>query len=297
MPGEVELFFLLFVAGLTVKIASGDSLVWLPKGIKIFLVYIGIPSVLISTLLSSQDLGVEFSSAAAVTVISIFSILGISIAYHKWTGRGDADVLLLVNSFPNAGFLGLPVCYILFADAGMFYASIYVLFGTLIHYSIGVFTSIYIKDGSIKKGLEGIKRFPGFYTMVLVFLIALFDPVLPQRLTSTLSFLGSVTIILAIFFIGFSINFESRIKDFMADLFHVTTFRFLLSPLSVLLLCLYFRIEPGALLVQSMMPPAIGSTIIAAYYGMNYGVAANVTSALTILFMVGFFLLIYVFRF
>jgi len=45
------------------------------------------------------------------------------------------------------------------------------------------------------------------------------------------------------------------------------------------------------------MPPAIGSTIIAAYYGMNYGVAANVTSALTILFMVGFFLLIYVFRF
>ena len=297
MLGKVELFFLLFLAGLVVKIASGDRLIWLPKGIKIFLVYIGIPSVLISTLLSSQSITAEFSSAAAVTVLSIFSILGISILYHKWKGRSDADVLMLVNTFPNAGFLGLPVCYILFSDAGMYYASIYVLFGTLIHYSIGVFVAVYIKEGNIKKGLDGIKRFPGFYTMMLVFLIALFDPSLPQGLISTLNILGITTIILAIFFIGFSINFESRIKDFMIDFVHVTTFRFLLSPLSVLLLCLYFKIEPDVLLVQSMMPPAIGSTIIAAHYGMNYGTSANVTSAITILFMAGFFVAIYVFGF
>ncbi|VUT28205.1 MAG: Membrane transport protein [Candidatus Syntrophoarchaeum sp. GoM_oil] len=297
MLGKVELFFLLFLAGLVVKIASGDRLIWLPKGIKIFLVYIGIPSVLISTLLSSQSITAEFSSAAAVTVLSIFSILGISILYHKWKGQSDADVLMLVNTFPNAGFLGLPVCYILFSDAGMYYASIYVLFGTLIHYSIGVFVAVYIKEGNIKKGLDGIKRFPGFYTMMLVFLIALFDPSLPQGLISTLNILGITTIILAIFFIGFSINFESRIKDFMIDFVHVTTFRFLLSPLSVLLLCLYFKIEPDVLLVQSMMPPAIGSTIIAAHYGMNYGASANVTSAITILFMAGFFVAIYVFGF
>ncbi|RLG34090.1 hypothetical protein DRN98_03010 [Methanosarcinales archaeon] len=293
MIGEVERFFLLFIAGLGLRIMAGDHLFWLPKLIKIFLVYIGIPSLLISTLLSSQKLGTEFSLAAAVTVLSIFSILALSILHHKLRDRSDGEVLLLLNAFPNAGFLGLPVCYILFGEGGMYYASIYVLFGTLIHYSIGVFTSIYIKDGDIKKGLDGMKRFPGFYTMVVVFLIASFNPAIPQGLVSTLDILGGFTITLAIFFIGLSIKFEKPIEEFLSDLIHVTTFRFLLSPLTIIFFAFLLKIEPGALIVQSMMPPAIGSTIIAAHYGMNYSMAANVTSAITIIFMIGFFLLVY----
>ncbi|OFV68356.1 MAG: malate transporter [Candidatus Syntrophoarchaeum caldarius] len=293
MIGEVERFFLLFIAGLGLRIMAGDHLFWLPKLIKIFLVYIGIPSLLISTLLSSQKLGTEFSLAAAVTVLSIFSILALSILHHKLRDRSDGEVLLLLNAFPNAGFLGLPVCYILFGEGGMYYASIYVLFGTLIHYSIGVFTSIYIKDGNIKKGLDGMKRFPGFYTMVVVFLIASFNPAIPHGLVSTLDILGGFTITLAIFFIGLSIKFEKPIEEFLSDLIHVTTFRFLLSPLTIIIFAILLKIEPGALIVQSMMPPAIGSTIIAAHYGMNYSMAANVTSAITIIFMIGFFLLVY----
>ena len=293
MLGEVELFFLLFMAGLLVKVASGEYLIWLHKSLKNFLVYIGIPALLISTLLSSRRMGTEFVSAAAVTVISILAILGISILYHRLSMRKNGDVLLLLNTFPNAGFLGLPVCYILFKEPGMYYASIYVLFGTLIHYSIGVFVSTYLKNRSMNEGLDGIRRFPGFYTMVLVFLIAQLNPPVPQVFISALNLLGGVTITLAIFFIGLSITFESDVRVFFRDLIHVTTFRFVISPLIVLILCLYFRIDPDVLIVQSMMPPAIGNTIIAAYYGMNHGLAANITSALTIGFMLGFFILVY----
>ncbi len=74
----------------------------------------------------------------------------------------------------------------------------------------------------------------------------------------------------AVFYIGSNLVKPKNIGSFFNECLYVAIFRFLVSPLLILIPLLFFGVEDYLILVlEAMMPPAIGSTIIAGYYGLN----------------------------
>lgn len=260
--------------------------------IKWFLVYLGIPGIVLYSLLGFDVPVTDFKAILAAVTISLllnmlFSYIGNIIFNLK-----DKGAFMLLISFPNSGFLGIPVCYVLFGDLGLYYASIYVLVCTIIHYSIGLFFSLQSEFKDVKYALAGVGRFPVVYSMSIVLLLISLDLELPEAILRFLSYLGDFTSFSALFFIGMSLELykEKSIKKLILNTTYVGSFRFFILPAVMFLLCLYFKIEPKILVLEAMMPPAIANTVLAAHYSMNKELSANITTILTVIFIIAFLL-------
>ena len=261
--------------------------------IKWFLVYLGIPGIVLCSLLSFDVPMADLKVISAAVTISLFINMLFSFMGNRVLGLKDKGVFILLISFPNSGFLGLPICYVLFGDLGLYYASIYVLMCTIIHYTIGLFFSLQSEFKDIKYALHGVGRFPVVYSMGAVLLLITLDLDLPGAVLSSLDYLGEVTSFLAVFYIGMSLELykDKSMKKLIMNTTYVGSFRFFILPLVMFLLCVYFKIEPKILVLESMMPPAIANTVLAAHYSMNKELCANITTILTVAFIITFFLL------
>ena len=264
----------------------------LKKFIKLFLIYIGIPGIVLYSLLSFDTPIDDFLVISLACTISLFLNMFFSFIGNRVFNLKDKGVFILLISFPNSGFLGLPICYVLFGDLGLYYASVYVLICTIIHYSIGLFFSLEEEFRDVKYALRGVGRFPVVYSMSIVLLLIILDLDLPSMILNLLNYLGEATSFSALFYIGMSLELykEKSKKKLIFNTAYVGLFRFLILPLVMFLLCLYFKIKPEILVLESMMPPAIANTVLAAHYSLNKELSANVTTILTVLFIVGFLL-------
>jgi len=104
--------------------------------IKYLIVFVGAPVLILHSVLNQEK--IEFGLIAVIIVFSLIANMVLSkIGNHifKLKNRGS---FLLLNSFSNAGFLGLPLCWIIFSSQGLYYGSLYVVVGSLIHYSLGI---------------------------------------------------------------------------------------------------------------------------------------------------------------
>ncbi|MDI6591940.1 MAG: AEC family transporter [Patescibacteria group bacterium] len=260
--------------------------------IKYFLIYIGIPILLLYSILNYQSR--DFGLIAGIIVFSlvlniIFSQLG-----NKLLNLKDRGSLLLLNSFPNSGYLGLPLCWILFGDLGLYYGSLYVLVGTLIHCTLGIGAALQFEFNQIAQSIKGVGKFPGIWTLVIVLLMIAFkinfSPLIMERLGS----LGKIILGLAIFYIGLNLEKPKNLREFSHQCLYVGAFRFLVSPLIIFLSLFFLKHEGWQILTfQALMPPAIANTIIAGYYRLNEKLCANVTTILTVIFLAIFFIFVW----
>ncbi|MCK4429212.1 MAG: hypothetical protein KAU95_02460, partial [Candidatus Aenigmarchaeota archaeon] len=93
--------------------------------LKYFLVYAGIPCLVLSSVLSHKT--VEFGLISAIIAFSLIMNMLLSWSGNRILNLKYPGSFILMNSFSNAGFLGLPICWILFGDLGLYYASLYIL--------------------------------------------------------------------------------------------------------------------------------------------------------------------------
>ncbi|MCK4429000.1 MAG: AEC family transporter, partial [Candidatus Aenigmarchaeota archaeon] len=217
----------------------------------------------------------------------LFSEAGNRIFKLKYKGS-----FVLMNSFSNAGFLGLPICWILFGDIGLFYWALYILIESLLHYSLGIFASVYSESGKLILSAKKVGRFPAFWILGTVFLFIISGINIPPQFTSVLEIISKLTLGMAVFYIGSNIVKPENIHEFFNECSYVAIFRFLISPLIILFPLLYFGVEYYYILVlEAMMPPAIGNTIVAGYYKLNEKLCANITITLIMIFLSIFFIL------
>ena len=268
----------------------------LKAGIKHFLIYLGIPRIVFYSLVSFDAPVAEFMVISIAVAISFFSYMLLSWVGNEIFNKEDKGIYVLLISFPNSGFLGLPICYVLFGESGLYFASIYILICTLIHYTIGLFLSLQSEFKDVKFALKGVGRFPIVYSMCIILVLFLLDLDLPSTVLSGLYYLGELTTFLAVFFIGASLELfgDTPVGSIVKESTYVGAFRFFISPVIMFLLCIYFEIKPDILVLEASMPPAISNTVLAAHYSMNKGLSANITTVLTVVFIITFSLISFV---
>lgn len=110
------------------------------------------------------------------------------------------NALYALSSFSNTLFLGLPINIALFGDKSIPYVILYDLGHTALFWTLGMWVLSEEKSFDIK-GLKKIIN-PSFVSLALSFLIAVSRIKIPDVIMKSAQMIGSITIPLAIMFIG-----------------------------------------------------------------------------------------------
>tara|TARA_B100000929_G_scaffold167687_1_gene132828 strand:- start:680 stop:1579 length:900 start_codon:yes stop_codon:yes gene_type:complete len=162
---------------------------------------------------------------------------------------------------PNTGNIGLPICFFAYGNPGLGIASAIFCVIILFHFTIGVLLAD--KKFSIK---PLIKNGP-FYAILISMFFLYFDITPPKFVTNTAMLLAYATIVLVLMSLGIGL---SKLKVFsFGSAFVLSLHRVLLGPLIGFSIIYFFNLEgfaAGALLIQTAMPSAILTYLVAQMY-------------------------------
>lgn len=138
------------------------------------------------------------------------------------------NVLYAISSFSNTLFLGLPINIALFGDKSIPYVILYDLGHTALFWTLGIWVLSEEKSFDI----NGFKKLlnPSFASLALSFLIVISRIKIPDVILKSAQMIGSVTIPLAIMFIGMNMYIikKSNIDYFV---YLAAIIKLILSPL------------------------------------------------------------------
>ena len=191
----------------------------------------------------------------------------ISYAVGKLIRLEDARlrVFILVSTFPNTALLGYPLSYALFGETGLSYAVIYDQLGM---FPVFLTLGFFIAGG--KKSLFHCLKFPPFLALLAALALNIAGISFSASITTVLGWLGWTTLPLTIFLIGARVQFSSLrdIKPIAACL----SLRMFLIPL-LLLITFELMGKHGlpyqVTLLETAMPPALTTSIIALQYRLD----------------------------
>lgn len=193
-------------------------------------------------------------------------------------------VFVLVTTFPNTAFLGYPFAYALFGAAGLSYAVIYDQMGM---FPVFVTLGFFIAGG--KESLHRALRFPPLIALLAALALngagyAVIDPA--ARL---LKAVGWTTLPLTLFIIGFRVRLTAM-RDYKPVVWCLAL-RMLIIP-AILFGILHLLGKNGipyrVAIMETAMPPALTTSILALQYRLDNDLAVACISAGTILSLVMF---------
>ena len=162
---------------------------------------------------------------------------------------------------PNTGNIGLPLCLFAYGNSGLGIASAIFCVIILFHFTIGVLLAD--KKFSIK---PLIKNGP-FYAILVSMFFLYFKIETPVFIVNTGMLLAYATIVLVLMSLGIGL---SKLKVFsFYSAFILSIHRVILGPLIGLCLINFFNLkgmEAGVLLIQTAMPSAILTYLVAQMY-------------------------------
>lgn len=262
--------------------------------------YVSLPPLMISnltenfdkqTLLSSfSGLAVPFLSIIICYFISKFTAKLINVKQERY---GLFEAMFFAS---NTIFIGLPVNLAIFGGKSLPSVLLYYMANTLIFWTIGIYDIRKYAVGTKDKlfSLNSIKKL--FSPPILGFIIGIFIILsgikLPDFIMDTCKYLGNLTTPLSMLFIGitmYSVKLE-EIKPNL-DMGVVAIGRFIISPLSILILASFFHIPKlmrDVFIIQSAMPAITQAAIISKAYGTDYkytSVIVTVTTVLSLAFI------------
>jgi malate permease and related proteins len=203
--------------------------------------------------------------------------------YIGLEGKG-LRTFMLVSTFPNTAFLGYPYSYSLFGGEGLSYAIIYDQIGM---FPLFLTLGFFIAGG--KDSLIQIFSFPPFIALVAALAINLCGYA-PTGLTGKIiGWVGWTTLPLTIFIIGLKIRFSSSFDS--RSIWAALSLRMLVTPL-ILFILLGIAGMKGTpydvTILESAMPPALTTGILAMQYRLHEELAVSCISIGTVLSLVIF---------
>ena len=191
---------------------------------------------------------------------------------------------MLASTFPNTAFLGYPFAYSLFGSAGLSYAIIYDQMGM---FPFFITLGFFIAGG--KESLLHMLRFPPLIALVAAFLLNWAGLPPSGQLAKILGAIGWTTLPLTIFIIGLKVRFIA-LRD-TKGVFACLALRMLLIP-ALLFLILHFTgkeaVPYRVTLMESAMPPALTTGILAIQYRLDEDLAVSCISLGTVISLIMF---------
>lgn len=193
-------------------------------------------------------------------------------------------VFILVSTFPNTAFLGYPFSYSLFGSSGLSYA---VIFDQLGMFPLFLTLGFFIAGG--KESLAQVLRFPPLIALVAAFLLNWTGLPPSGPAARLLGWIGWTTLPLTIFIIGLKVRFTALrdIKGVVACL----ALRMIMIP-AILFMVLHLTgkgsMPYSVAVMESAMPPALVTGILAMQYRLDEDLAVSCISIGTVLSLIIF---------
>ncbi|MDF3047198.1 MAG: putative permease [Candidatus Midichloriaceae bacterium] len=282
----LPLYFLIAFGFIVGKVTNVDR-----QSIANLLFYLIIPAVFF-------NFGIKFKSEPGIFILPII-VFSISIILNRvyllicakiWPHDSKANIIAFAAGTANTGYFGLPVAFMLF-DSRTVAIYVFLKLGMIFYdYTLGAFTIARGKHSRMES-LKKVVKMPILYAFFLGALLSYFDITMPANFEVIFNYFAGAYAILGMLIIGLAI---SHIKGFHFDYRFIGIFlssRFLAAPAIIILLMyldtnffmLFDRSIHLALLLTSIVPPAVNTVVFASIHHAHPEDAATAVVAGTIL--------------
>ena len=220
----------------------------------------GAPALFIFAITSS---GVTYSVFSeyfiyAVIALTSFALVGVIFLFFL---KKDISRELPPYFLPNTGNMGIPICLFAYGTLGMGVAAAISSLVILLHFTINIFLA------SKKFDIKIILKSPPTYAVIVAVFFLYFDLEMPKVVINTVMLLGYAMIVLILMSLGVSLT---QLKVFsLKDSIISSIGRVIIGPIIGFLIIKLFNLSgfaAGVLLIQSAMPSAILTYLVAEIY-------------------------------
>ena len=220
----------------------------------------GAPALFIFAITSS---GVTYSVFSeyfiyAIIALASFALIGVIFLFFM---KKDISRELPPYFLPNTGNMGIPICLFAYGTLGMGVAAAISSLVILLHFTINIFLA------SKKFDIKIILKSPPTYAVIVAVYFLYFDLEMPKVVLNTVMLLGYAMIVLILMSLGVSLT---QLKVFsLKDSVISSIGRVIIGPIIGFMIIKLFDLSgfaAGVLLIQSAMPSAILTYLVAEMY-------------------------------
>ena len=220
----------------------------------------GAPALFIFAITSSGVTYSIFSEYFIYSVIALicFAITGVIFLFFM---KKDISRELPPFFLPNTGNMGIPICLFAYGSLGMGIAAAISSLVVLLHFTANVFLA------RKKFDIKIILKSPSTYAVIVAVAFLYFDLEMPKFVLNTVMLLGYAMIVLILMSLGVSLT-QMKVFSIKTSLIS-STGRVIIGPIIGIILIKIFNLSgyaAGVLLIQSSMPSAILTYLIASMY-------------------------------
>lgn len=261
------------------------------KGLSTVIVNVTWPCLIVISLQRqfSKELCINMGilAAAMVCAIIIAFILSRILGRFMKLDKSKTYLMIFMLLFGNTGFMGIPVCTVLYGSEGTFYAALVDAVQDVFIFTVGI---LLIERSTGKHIGLSIKHFltPGVASIVVGLGLFIAGITLPEIISVPMDTVGSATSPLAMIVVGFQLG-QLNLKELVSDksLYIMSSVRLIIIPLiflvGVILIFPDMNVLCKVLVVEMATPVAACATIYAQQYGGDVGFATKGVMQSTVL--------------
>jgi len=235
----------------------------------------GAPALFIFAITSS---GVKFDIFSEYFIYSVIALTSFALVGIIFLLLMKKDYIRELPPFflPNTGNMGIPICLFAYGSLGMGVAAAISSLVVLLHFTVNIFLA------SKKFDINIILKSPSSYAVIIAVTFLYFDLEMPKLVLNTAMLLGYAMIVLILMSLGISLT-QLKVFSFKSALISSIA-RVIIGPIVGFLLIKIFNLSgfaAGVLLIQSSMPSAILTYLIASMYSSKE-IVDNISSMIVV---------------
>lgn len=220
----------------------------------------------------------------AASTLAVLAALAWAASRAMGLGRTTVSAVVLCTLLPNAGNLGLSVNLFAFGEDGLAQASLFFLTGFILTYTVGILVASLGRAG-LKEASIGLLRVPAIWSLVLAFVMLNRGWSLPLPLDRAVRLLADACIPTFLVILGIQLR-TAGWRAPARPLALAVGLRLGASIAVAILLGRIWNLEGPALqagVLQSAMPTAVITIVLAAEYDLEPGLVTSVVFVSTLL--------------
>ncbi len=256
------------------------------KTISTAVLYIFAPALIFSSFRRVEISVGDFWNVSIAALLIFMGVFLIAVATELTLFRRRNEAFELSTTVMNAGYLGIPLIYLLLGENALPFALTFMVVMAIYHFTIGIL----ILNSSIKTGIIETLKIPLIYAALLSFLLK--GVHIPAGIEKTLKLTGDSTLPLMLFSIGISLSHisPSYLKLSIAG----TAVRFFGGLAVALAVTTMLPLNPllkKVIVVQSSLPSAILNFVLCERFNKSPELAASIIFLSTLTFPLFFIFL------
>jgi len=237
--------------------------------------------ILVNTQIPSSE--ILMMGFAIAILYSILALVGILTGKLQGLSQNFMSASLLCILFVNSGNMGLPFNLFAYGQSGLEMASLYLIFNAILTHSVGIFIAARGQK-STWQSLTTIFKLPLIYAVILAILVRIFHLSKPEFVFVSIDLLHQAAVPLLLIVLGIQIA-QTEVTKKWKKMNLVLFIRLALSPILALVIAELLGLEgllKKVFIIQSSMPIAINSAILAIKFDTRPNFVANAVVISTI---------------